>query len=264
MADRDQGLLADAHASASAPPCSGSCTRRRRSRSSRSTGGSTTPGGSPIRSPPGRPAAPGWSSGTRSPRAGRRVSAAPTGRSTFRLDQGGPVPDGIGENTYIPVFFRLSRNIGRQAQVDFYAAALANGRLKVKNQDGNDLATDDYQTAPAAGPHVPVPVLTHHPTTRRHHGCRRPPHPARCRGRRRAGRPFRLRHALRLVRAGRSTSGSSARTRRAASTIRTRGCRSAAAPDAELQPVGNSRVPTSSTTCRGTRSSPRRRRWTRR
>ena len=69
----------------------------------------------------------------------------------FRLDQGGPVPDGIGENTYIPVFFRLSRNIGRQAQVDFYAAALANGRLKVKNQDGNDLATDDYRTAPAAG-----------------------------------------------------------------------------------------------------------------
>ena len=69
----------------------------------------------------------------------------------FRLDQGGPVPDGIGENTFIPVFFRLSRNIGRQAQVDFYAAALANGRLKVKNQDGNDLATDDYRTAPAAG-----------------------------------------------------------------------------------------------------------------
>jgi hypothetical protein len=69
----------------------------------------------------------------------------------FRLDQDGPVPGGIGENKHIPVFFRLSRNIGKQAQVDFYAAALANGRLKVKNQDGNDLATDDYRTAPAVG-----------------------------------------------------------------------------------------------------------------
>lgn len=69
----------------------------------------------------------------------------------FRLDEGGPVPGGIGENTYIPVFFRLSRNIGRQAQVDFHAAALANGRLKVKNRDGNDLSTDDYKTAPAVG-----------------------------------------------------------------------------------------------------------------
>jgi len=69
----------------------------------------------------------------------------------FRLDQGGPVPDGIGDHTYIPVFFRLSRNIGRQAQIDFYAAALANGRLEVKNRDGSDLASDDYQTAPALG-----------------------------------------------------------------------------------------------------------------
>jgi len=69
----------------------------------------------------------------------------------FRLDQGGPVPDGIGDHTYIPVFFRLSRNIGKQAQVDFYAAALANGRLKVKNPDGSDLASDDYRTAPALG-----------------------------------------------------------------------------------------------------------------
>ena len=61
------------------------------------------------------------------------------------------MPDGIGDHTYIPVFFRLSRNIGRQAQIDFYAAALANGRLKVKNPDGSDLASDDYQTAPALG-----------------------------------------------------------------------------------------------------------------
>jgi hypothetical protein len=69
----------------------------------------------------------------------------------FRLDQSGPVPDGIGKQTYIPVFFRLSRTMGKQAQIDLYAAALANGSLNVKNQAGNDLADDDYRTAPALG-----------------------------------------------------------------------------------------------------------------
>ena len=45
----------------------------------------------------------------------------------------------------------LSRNFGKDAQVDLHVAALVNGRLKVKNQDGQDLASDDYATAPALG-----------------------------------------------------------------------------------------------------------------
>jgi Domain of unknown function (DUF6268) len=69
----------------------------------------------------------------------------------FRLKQDGPVPNGIGEQNYIPVFFRLSRTIGKQAQFDFYAAALANGSLKVKNPSGNDLYSSDYEVAPALG-----------------------------------------------------------------------------------------------------------------
>ena len=69
----------------------------------------------------------------------------------FRLDRDGPVPGGIGENRAIPLFVRLSRNIGKAAQVDLYVAALVNGQLKVKNQDGQDLASDDYATAPALG-----------------------------------------------------------------------------------------------------------------
>lgn len=68
---------------------------------------------------------------------------------SFRLDQSGPVPDGIGEQTYIPVFFRLSRIISKQAQFDLYAAGLANGSLKVKNSQGAELASDDYSVAPA-------------------------------------------------------------------------------------------------------------------
>jgi len=78
-----------------------------------------------------------------------QIGAGGTYRSyAFRLAQDGPVPDGIGENSTIPVFLRLSRNIGKQAQVDLYAAALANGTLKVKNRNGDDLATGDYDVAP--------------------------------------------------------------------------------------------------------------------
>jgi hypothetical protein len=67
----------------------------------------------------------------------------------FRLAQDGAIPNGIGENSFIPVFVRLTRNIGKQAQVDLYGAALVNGTLKVKNQEGNQLARDDYGVAPA-------------------------------------------------------------------------------------------------------------------
>lgn len=68
---------------------------------------------------------------------------------SFRLDRNGPVPDGIGEQRFIPVFLRLSRNLGPRAQVDLYAAGLANGRLNVKNQDAHDLVAEDYSFAPA-------------------------------------------------------------------------------------------------------------------
>lgn len=66
----------------------------------------------------------------------------------FRLDRNGPVPDGIGEQRFIPVFLRLSRNLGTRAQVDVYAAGLANGRLNVKNRNADDLVAEDYSLAP--------------------------------------------------------------------------------------------------------------------
>ncbi len=67
----------------------------------------------------------------------------------FRLDRNGPVADGIGEQRFIPLFLRLSRNLGPRAQVDFYASGLANGRLTVKNRNADDLVAEDYSFAPA-------------------------------------------------------------------------------------------------------------------
>ena len=67
----------------------------------------------------------------------------------FRLSRDGPVPDGIGEQRFIPLFVRLSRNLGKQAQVDVYATGLANGRLNVKNRNAEDIVAEDYSFAPA-------------------------------------------------------------------------------------------------------------------
>lgn len=67
----------------------------------------------------------------------------------FRLDRNGPVPDGIGEQRFIPVFVRLSRNLGPRAQIDLYASGLANGRLNVKNRNADDVVAEDYSLAPA-------------------------------------------------------------------------------------------------------------------
>lgn len=68
----------------------------------------------------------------------------------FRLDRNGPVPGGIGEQRFIPLFVRLSRDFGASS-VDLYAAALVNGSLTVKNANGIELASEDYATAPALG-----------------------------------------------------------------------------------------------------------------
>jgi hypothetical protein len=69
----------------------------------------------------------------------------------FRLSQDGPVGNGIGQNNFVPVFLRVSYHAGKETQLDFYAAALTNGKLTVKNATGNDLVNDSYKTAPALG-----------------------------------------------------------------------------------------------------------------
>ena len=69
----------------------------------------------------------------------------------FRLKDDGPVPGGIGENRFIPVFARLSYTLDAATRADFYAAAFVNGKLSVTRADGSDLYSDDYKTAPAIG-----------------------------------------------------------------------------------------------------------------
>jgi hypothetical protein len=69
----------------------------------------------------------------------------------FRLKDDGPVPGGIGENKFVPVFARLSYIFAPGTRADFYAAAFVNGKLTVTGADGSDLYSDEYKTAPAIG-----------------------------------------------------------------------------------------------------------------
>ena len=69
----------------------------------------------------------------------------------FRLKEDGPVPGGIGENRFIPLFARLSYSFGKATRADFYAAGFVNGKLAVSNAGGKEIYSDEYASAPAIG-----------------------------------------------------------------------------------------------------------------
>ena len=69
----------------------------------------------------------------------------------FQLKDTGVAPNGVGENRFVPIFARVTRKLGKQTQLDFYAGVAVSGRLSVDNSSGNGVAQDDYKTAPALG-----------------------------------------------------------------------------------------------------------------
>jgi len=66
----------------------------------------------------------------------------------FRLKDSGPNANGIGQNQAIPLFARLTRKIGPNGRLDFYAGAAVAGKLRLRDPDGNTLVTSDYNAAP--------------------------------------------------------------------------------------------------------------------
>jgi hypothetical protein len=69
----------------------------------------------------------------------------------FKLREDGPTPNGVGENRFIPVFARVTRKLGKQSKLDFYAGISVGGRLSVDSSTGSTVARDDYKTAPTIG-----------------------------------------------------------------------------------------------------------------
>ena len=69
----------------------------------------------------------------------------------FRLAQDAPTADGIGENSFIPLFLRISRKFSKDVRLDFYGALVTGGKLSVDNSDGSGRYSDNYKIGPALG-----------------------------------------------------------------------------------------------------------------
>ena len=73
-------------------------------------------------------------------------------RSTrFRLSEDGPVANGIGEESGVPVFLRATRSFGPNATLYLYAGAVTAGSLTVEDTAGRVLREVDFGTAPLLG-----------------------------------------------------------------------------------------------------------------
>lgn len=69
----------------------------------------------------------------------------------FRLSEGGPVPNGIGEERGLPVFLRATRSFGSGMTLNLYAGVVTGGRLRVEDPNGNVLREVDVDPAPLFG-----------------------------------------------------------------------------------------------------------------
>ena len=66
----------------------------------------------------------------------------------FRLSDSGPVANGVGEERGVPLFVRVSRDLGSGASLTVYAGAILAGSLRVDGPSGNAIAREDFGTAP--------------------------------------------------------------------------------------------------------------------
>jgi len=67
----------------------------------------------------------------------------------FRLATDNPTPSGVGENSFIPIFLRVTRKLTKDARIDFYAALATYGKASVDYENGNGRYHDDYNIGPA-------------------------------------------------------------------------------------------------------------------
>jgi hypothetical protein len=69
----------------------------------------------------------------------------------FRLSETGPVRNGIGEESGVPVFLRVTRNFTDQMALHLYGGVVAGGKLTLENSSGNKLREEDFDPAPLFG-----------------------------------------------------------------------------------------------------------------
>ncbi len=69
----------------------------------------------------------------------------------FRLDDSGPLPNGVGTTETLPLTFYFSWEPTEDVSLTFYAGATVYGRIKATNAASQDVYADNYKPAPVIG-----------------------------------------------------------------------------------------------------------------
>jgi hypothetical protein len=69
----------------------------------------------------------------------------------FRLDEDGSVPDGVGEDTFIPIYAKATWTINKNAALEALAGVSFGGELRLDNSRGHKIFDEDYDPAPLFG-----------------------------------------------------------------------------------------------------------------
>ncbi|MGB0993625.1 MAG: DUF6268 family outer membrane beta-barrel protein [Akkermansiaceae bacterium] len=69
----------------------------------------------------------------------------------FRLDDNGPVPDGVGEEKGLPVYLAATYHFSKDNALTLYGGMKFAGSLVIENSSGNKLADSDYDRAAVFG-----------------------------------------------------------------------------------------------------------------
>jgi hypothetical protein len=77
-------------------------------------------------------------------------------QARYRLSQKGPVPNGVGEFSGVPIYLRASRQFADIYTINLYAGAVAGGELRVENPSGRVLVKEDLDLGPIIGANLTV------------------------------------------------------------------------------------------------------------
>lgn len=69
----------------------------------------------------------------------------------FRLDEDGPVPDGVGEDTFVPIYAKLTWTINQHAALELLGGVSFGGELRLEDSHGHKIFDEDYDPAPLFG-----------------------------------------------------------------------------------------------------------------
>lgn len=72
----------------------------------------------------------------------------------FRLDDSGAAPGGVGEETIVPVYARLSYNPNRSFTLSVFGGVVFGGEVRLENAGGSNIADEDFDPAPVLGGRV--------------------------------------------------------------------------------------------------------------